>query len=69
MRVQQLMRDGNLRHLSLSLPPIGDMHRIMWKLSLSYSMNSEYMLSYVSGIFFSANTLPRASLILSKSSF
>ncbi len=45
LRVQQLTRDGNIRHLTLSESPTGDIHNVICSLSLTLSVNVIKILS------------------------
>ena len=50
-RVQQFIRDGNIRERTLSCSPTGDMQRMMWKLSRSDSIYCYLVFSLLTGIF------------------
>ena len=54
--VQQLTMDGNYLHRSLRSSPTGDMHRQMWKFSLTLVTNVCCMISADGSSFMSITT-------------
>ncbi len=43
--MQQLTNEGNILHLTLRVSPTGDIHKVMWNLSLTLSLNVIKILS------------------------